>query len=228
MQAAQQAEHRLHPLRGQRLYLGCYGDKNAHTPNLDRSPPRASATPTALPTPPSAPRPAAPSCSAPTPPAQAPTTCAATTKSPQHLTPFHHPLKKAGYFVTGVKGDYNNSTHLTKNLWDGHAGKGEHFKRRDKEALLCRLQHRTLPRITHLWHPPPQKAKWTTPSKTSSTTHHPPLPNRQPGHPRRLGKAFLGYRKHGRSHRPHPQATRKNRARQTTPSSSTSPTTAES
>ncbi len=114
------------------LYLGCYGDKNAHTPNLDQLAAEGQRYTNCFAN--------APVC--------APARCTlllgtyATTSGTHNmrsfykvssaLTPFHHPLKKAGYFVTGSKGDYNNSTHHQKELWNGHAGKGDHFKRGDK------------------------------------------------------------------------------------------------
>ena len=114
-------------------YLGCYGDKNANTPNIDTLAARGLRYTNCFAN--------APVC--------APARCTlllglhassagthnmrSNYKVSSQLTPFHHPLKKAGYFVTGSKGDYNNSTHLTKNLWDGNSGKGEHLKRPDKK-----------------------------------------------------------------------------------------------
>ena len=112
-------------------YLGCYGDQNAKTPNLDQLAAKGIRYTNCFAN--------APVC--------APARCtlllgthASTTgtfhmrssyKVPQEITPFHHPLKDAGYFVTGSKGDYNNATYHQKDLWDGHAGKEDHYKKRD-------------------------------------------------------------------------------------------------
>lgn len=112
-------------------YLGCYGDKNARTPNLDKLAAEGQRYTNCFAN--------APVC--------APARCTlllgthATTagthqmrssyKTSSALTPFHHPLQKAGYYVTGSKGDYNNATYHQKDLWNGSASKGDHFNRGD-------------------------------------------------------------------------------------------------
>lgn len=112
-------------------FLGCYGDKNAQTPNLDKLAAEGQRYTNCFAN--------APVC--------APARCTlllgthATTAGTHHmrsaykvssaLIPFHHPLQKAGYFVTGSKGDYNNATYRKEDLWNGQAGKGDHFNRGD-------------------------------------------------------------------------------------------------
>lgn len=113
-------------------YLGCYGDKNAVSPNLDALAAKGMRYTNCFAN--------APVC--------APARCTlllgthASTVGTFHMrsmykvspeiVPFHTPLKEAGYMVMGSKGDYNNSSYNQKELWDGHAGKHPYLKRADK------------------------------------------------------------------------------------------------